>query len=170
RYANFVGVAPNHVPAQINANRGVSGIDGCVSTAVGAALTSQVLTTLIVGDLAFFYDRNGLWQRTLPPNLRIVLLNNHGGGIFDIIDGPNRLDADTRTTYFLTPQPLSAQRTALDHGLRYHHAAHADDLLAELPAFFANSGGPALLEIETEMETNRTIFQAFRTMVGDLRF
>ncbi|MFO7632875.1 MAG: 2-succinyl-5-enolpyruvyl-6-hydroxy-3-cyclohexene-1-carboxylic-acid synthase, partial [Caldilinea sp.] len=110
RYANFVGVAPNHVPAQINANRGVSGIDGCVSTAVGAALTSQVLTTLIVGDLAFFYDRNGLWQRTLPPNLRIVLLNNHGGGIFDIIDGPNRLDADTRTTYFLTPQPLSAQR------------------------------------------------------------
>jgi 2-succinyl-5-enolpyruvyl-6-hydroxy-3-cyclohexene-1-carboxylate synthase len=168
RYANFVGVNPEHAPFQVNANRGASGIDGCVSTAVGAASTTSALTTLIVGDLAFFYDRNGLWQRALPPNLRIVLLNNHGGGIFDIIDGPNRLDADTRTTYFLTPQPLSAQRTALDHGLRYHYAAHEEDLLAALPAFFAQSGGAALLEVETEMAINRRVFQAFREMVGSL--
>lgn len=168
RYANFVGVNPEHAPFQVNANRGTSGIDGCVSTAVGAASTTSALTTLIVGDLAFFYDRNGLWQRALPPNLRIVLLNNHGGGIFDIIDGPNRLDADTRTTYFLTPQPLSAQRTALDHGLRYHYAAHEEDLLAALPAFFAQSGGAALLEVETEMAVNRQVFQAFREMVGSL--
>lgn len=168
RYANFVGVSPEHEPAQINANRGTSGIDGCVSTAVGAASTTSALTTLIVGDLAFFYDRNGLWQRVLPPNLRIVLLNNHGGGIFDIIDGPNRLDADTRAAYFLTPQPLSAQRTALDHGLRYHYAANEDDLLAALPAFFAHSGGAALLEIETEMAVNRQVFEAFREMVGKL--
>jgi len=169
RYANFVGINAEHAPAQVNANRGTSGIDGCVSTAVGAALTTSAPTTLIVGDLAFFYDRNGLWQRTLPPNLRIVLLNNHGGGIFDIIDGPNRLDADTRTDFFLTPQPLSARHTALDHGLRYYHAAHADDLLATLPAFFAHAGSAALLEIETEMTVNRQVFQAFRTMVGGLQ-
>jgi 2-succinyl-5-enolpyruvyl-6-hydroxy-3-cyclohexene-1-carboxylate synthase len=168
RYANFIGVSPDRVPSQINANRGVSGIDGCVSTAVGAAATTTAPTTLIVGDLAFFYDRNGLWQRTLPPNLRIVLLNNHGGGIFDLIDGPNRLDAETRTAFFLTPQPLSAQRTALDHGLHYHYAASEDDLLAALPAFFAHSGGPALLEIESEMATNRTVYQSFREMIGGL--
>ena len=168
RYANFVGVSPGHAPAQVNANRGTSGIDGCVSTAVGAALTTSALTTLVVGDLTFFYDRNGLWQRTLPPNLRIVLLNNHGGGIFDIIEGPNRLDVNTRTDFFLTPQPLSAQRTALDHGLRYHYAAHEDDLLSALPAFFAQSGGPALLEIETDMAINRQVFQTFREMVGNL--
>lgn len=169
RYANFVGITAGHAPAQVNANRGTSGIDGCVSTAVGAALTTSALTTLIVGDLAFFYDRNGLWQRTLPSNLRIVLLNNHGGGIFDIIEGPNRLDANTRTNFFLTPQPLSAQRTALDHGLRYHYAAHEEDLLSALPAFFAQSGGPALLEIETDMAVNRQVFQAFREMVGRLQ-
>ncbi len=168
RYANFAGISPEHAPFQVNANRGTSGIDGCVSTAVGAASTTLALTTLIVGDLAFFYDRNGLWQRALPPNLRIVLLNNHGGGIFDIIDGPNRLDADTRTTYFLTPQPLSARRTALDHGLRYHYAAHEEDLLAALPAFFAQSGAAALLEVETEMAVNQQVFQAFREMVGGL--
>ncbi len=168
RYANFIGVSQGRVPFQVNANRGTSGIDGCVSTAVGAATTTDALTTLIVGDLAFFYDRNGLWQRMLPPNLRIVLLNNHGGGIFDIIDGPNRLDTETRSTYFMTPQPLSAQRTALDHGLRYHYAADEEELLVALPAFFAQSGGPALLEIETDMATNRAVFQAFREMVGSL--
>ena len=143
RYANFAGIAPGHIPAQINANRGTSGIDGTVSTAVGAALASGRLTTLIVGDLAFFYDRNGLWHHHLPPNLRIVLLNNHGGGIFDIIDGPNRLDAATRSTYFLTPQPLTAEGTARRPRAGVHlraqrgrAAGYADPLL--------RSGPPAL--------------------------
>lgn len=169
RYANFIGVTLGHVPAQVNANRGTSGIDGCVSTAVGAALTSDVLTTLLVGDLSFFYDRNGLWQRTLPSNLRIVLFNNHGGGIFDIIEGPNRLDPDTRTAFFLTPQPLSARRTAADHHLRYFYAADKEMLRNALPGFFAPSAGAALLEIETKMEMNRSVFQAFRQMVAGLR-
>ena len=169
RYANFVGVSADHTPARVNANRGASGIDGCVSTAVGAALAAPALTTLLVGDLAFFYDRNGLWQRGLPPNLRIVLLNNHGGGIFDIIEGPNRLDVATRTDFFLTPQPLSARHTALDHGLRYFHAGDEEAIQSALPAFFARSGGPALLEIESTMEANRTVFQAFRSMTGALR-
>jgi 2-succinyl-5-enolpyruvyl-6-hydroxy-3-cyclohexene-1-carboxylate synthase len=169
RYANFTGVHPDHAPVTVNANRGASGIDGCVSTAVGAAWTTSTLTTLIVGDLAFFYDRNGLWQRALPPTLRIVLLNNHGGGIFDIIEGPNRLDTATRTDYFLTPQPLSAQHTARDHGLRYFHAVSEDELRAALPPFFTQTGGPALLEIETVMEVNRAVFQALRAMVAELR-
>lgn len=169
RYANFVGVTPGHAPAQVNANRGTSGIDGCVSTAVGAALTTDALTTLLVGDLAFFYDRNGLWQRTLPPNLRIVLFNNHGGGIFDIIEGPNRLAPETRTTYFLTPQPLSAQRTAADHGLRYFYAADKAALLDALSHFFSPFAGPAILEIETKMAVNRSVFQSFREMTADLK-
>lgn len=169
RYANFIGVTSGHVPAQVNANRGTSGIDGCVSTAVGAALTTDALTTLLVGDLAFFYDRNGLWQRTLPPNLRIVLFNNHGSGIFDIIEGPDRLDPETRTAFFLTPHPLSARRTAADHGLRYLYAADQETLCSALPDLFAPSAGAALLEIETQMETNRLIFQAFRRMVAGLK-
>jgi len=169
RYANFAGVAAGHIPMQVNANRGTSGIDGTVSTAVGAALASGQLTTLMVGDLAFFYDRNGLWHSHLPPNLRIVLLNNHGGGIFDIIEGPNRLDAATRSTYFLTPQPLTAEGTARDHGLAYTrvHTEHAVE--AALPAFFDPAHGPALLEVETAMATNRALFQAFRSMAAGLR-
>lgn len=168
RYANFAGIAPGHVPAQVNANRGTSGIDGTVSTAVGAALASGRITTLLVGDLAFFYDRNGLWHNHLPPNLRIVLLNNHGGGIFDIIDGPNRLDAATRSTYFLTPQPLSAEGTARDHGLAYTLVRSEAELQDALTGFFDPARGATLLEIESDMATNRAIFQAFRSMVAGL--
>ncbi len=169
RYVNLLGFDPNKLPTSVHANRGTSGIDGVVSTAVGAAFAGDGLTTLIVSDLSFFYDRNGLWLRSLPPNLRIVLLNNHGGGIFDVIAGPDQLDADLRRDYFLTPQPLNARRTAEDAGLRYTHIAGADALAAALPAFFAPESGAALLEIETEMATNSAAFRSFVRATAALR-
>jgi len=170
RYANFAGLHPAHVPGRIDSNRGASGIDGTVSTAVGAALADpQTLTLLLVGDLGFFYDRNGLWHAHLPPNLRIVLLNNHGGGIFDIIEGPDRLEDAVRRPFFLTPQPLTAARTAADFGLRYWQVDTAAGLAAALPDFFDPNAGPALLEVETDMAVNRRVFQAFRAMLGGLR-
>jgi 2-succinyl-5-enolpyruvyl-6-hydroxy-3-cyclohexene-1-carboxylate synthase len=169
RYINLVGIQPGHFPAQVNGNRGTSGIDGTVSTAVGAALATMALTTLIVGDLGFFYDRNGLWHRHLPSNLRIIVLNNHGGGIFDIIEGPNQLERERQETYFLTPQPLSARRTAEDHGLRYLHAGSSDELTHVLPEFFAGDGGPALLEIETDMTTNTAAYTRFKAAAAALQ-
>ena len=168
RYINLLGMQPGHYPVQVNGNRGTSGIDGTVSTAVGAALATTALTTLIVGDLGFFYDRNGLWHRHLPANLRIVVLNNHGGGIFDIIEGPNRLERERQETYFLTPQPLTARRTAEDHGLRYLQATSAGELTRLLPEFFA-AGGPALLEVETDMSTNTATYTRFKTAAVALR-
>jgi 2-succinyl-5-enolpyruvyl-6-hydroxy-3-cyclohexene-1-carboxylate synthase len=118
--------------------------------------------------LGFFYDRNGLWQRTLPAGLRIVLLNNHGGGIFGIIDGPTGLDPALQRDFFLTPQPLTAQRTAADHGLRYFTAHDAASLEAALPAFFGGDGA-ALLEIESELAANSLVFRAFREAVQALQ-
>jgi 2-succinyl-5-enolpyruvyl-6-hydroxy-3-cyclohexene-1-carboxylate synthase len=135
---------------------------------VGAALAGGDLTTLLVGDLGFFYDRNGLWHPHVPANLRIVLLNNHGGGIFDIIDGPNRLPAELHQTFFLTPQPLTAARTAADHGLDYLHAADDASLEAALADFFAPRPCAALLEIETDMAANSEIFRAFKAMIATL--
>ena len=55
-------------------NRGTSGIDGSVSTAVGYASCSSQINTLILGDLSFFYDSNGLWNKYLGENVRIILL------------------------------------------------------------------------------------------------
>jgi 2-succinyl-5-enolpyruvyl-6-hydroxy-3-cyclohexene-1-carboxylate synthase len=170
RYANFAGLHPARLPGRVDSNRGASGIDGTVSTAVGTALANPAaLTLLLVGDLGFFYDRNGLWHAHVPPNLRIVLLNNHGGGIFDIIEGPDRLEDAVRRPFFLTPQPLTAARTAADFGLRYWQVDTAETLAAALPDFFDAKAGPALLEVESDMAVNRQVFQAFRAMLGGLR-
>jgi 2-succinyl-5-enolpyruvyl-6-hydroxy-3-cyclohexene-1-carboxylate synthase len=65
-------------------NRGVNGIDGCLSTAIGYAATTQRPTFVIIGDLTFFYDMNSLSIRNLPPNLRILLLNNGGGAVMHV--------------------------------------------------------------------------------------
>ncbi|MGM0378081.1 MAG: 2-succinyl-5-enolpyruvyl-6-hydroxy-3-cyclohexene-1-carboxylic-acid synthase, partial [Bacteroidota bacterium] len=62
------------------ANRGTSGIDGCVSSAAGAAFAGKTPVTLITGDLAFLYDANGLWHQYLPSSFRVIVINNGGGG------------------------------------------------------------------------------------------
>ena len=66
-------------------NRGTSGIDGCVSTAIGSAVSSKKGVTLIIGDISFFYDSNALWNNYIPNNFRIILINNGGGNIFRFI-------------------------------------------------------------------------------------
>ncbi len=79
--------------SKIFCNRGVNGIDGSLSAAVGIALAHpEELTLLIIGDLSFFYDMNALWNTYLPNNLRIALLNNNGGEIFRNLPGLKATD------------------------------------------------------------------------------
>ena len=68
----------------------MSGIEGCVSTAVGAAIASQDLVIHISGDHAFRYDSNALGINALPSNLRVIVINNNGGNIFRAT-GPDQL-------------------------------------------------------------------------------
>ena len=69
---------------EVYANRGANGIDGVVSTAIGMAVHKKI--TLIIGDLAFYHDMNGLLMAKINNiNLNIVLLNNDGGGIFSYL-------------------------------------------------------------------------------------
>ena len=67
----------------------MNGIDGSVSTAVGFAAASTDMVLCVTGDLSFFYDQNALWNQNLRGNLRIVLLNNGQGAIFNTLPGLN---------------------------------------------------------------------------------
>lgn len=159
RYANYIGVdAKQNI--EVFANRGTSGIDGCVSTAVGQALSTDKLVFLLVGDVAFFYDRNGLWNRYLPDNLRIILLNNHGGGIFRMIDGPNK-QAELED-YFETVQTMNAKNTAEESGLTYYFADSNVEFNKNIEAFLYENGNAKLLEVETDSVQNAQIFKAFK--------
>jgi 2-succinyl-5-enolpyruvyl-6-hydroxy-3-cyclohexene-1-carboxylate synthase len=159
RYANLCGLdAAQQV--RVWSNRGVSGIDGCLSTAVGAALQTEAIVTVLIGDIAFFYDRNALWQPNLPPNLRIVLLNNAAGHIFRMIDGSGQ--QPELETYFETPHALTAQRTCADHGVDYSVVDDGEGLVAALGTFFEASDKPRLLEIKTDKRVNAETFAAYK--------
>jgi 2-succinyl-5-enolpyruvyl-6-hydroxy-3-cyclohexene-1-carboxylate synthase len=160
RYANYIGVDFKK-NIEIFANRGTSGIDGCVSTAVGQALATDKLVFLLVGDVAFFYDRNGLWNRYIPDNLRIILLNNHGGGIFRIIDGPNK--QPELDDYFETVQPLNAKNAAEDADLEYVFVNTNKDFEINLEKFLSKNGRSKLLEIETDSIKNAQVFRDFKS-------
>jgi len=84
RYSQLFNLKPG---LQIESNRGTSGIDGSISTAVGAAWVSREPTTVVSGDLSFFYDSNALWNHYLSPELRIIVINNQGGGFFVLLKG-----------------------------------------------------------------------------------
>ena len=159
RYANYVGVEPTK-NIEIFANRGTSGIDGCVSTAVGQALSTDKLVFLLVGDVAFFYDRNALWNQYIPNNLRIILLNNHGGSIFRMIDGPSKLPE--LDDYFETVQSQNAERTAADAGLTYFNVKTVEDLEKYSVDFLSNQGKSKIIEIETNPIINTEFFKKFK--------
>ncbi len=117
RYANYVGLQESHASVRVYSNRGTSGIDGCTSTAMGHALAGSTPNILITGDMAFFYDRNAFWHNYPVANLKIVVLNNHGGVIFKLIDGPGMLpEADE---YFVTNQRLDARKLCEEFGFEY---------------------------------------------------
>ncbi|MBQ8694416.1 MAG: 2-succinyl-5-enolpyruvyl-6-hydroxy-3-cyclohexene-1-carboxylic-acid synthase [Bacteroidaceae bacterium] len=78
RMAHFFPTRPD---IRINCNRGVNGIDGSMSTAVGFAADNERPTFYVTGDLSFFYDMNSLWIRHLSPKMRILLINNGGGAV-----------------------------------------------------------------------------------------
>jgi 2-succinyl-5-enolpyruvyl-6-hydroxy-3-cyclohexene-1-carboxylate synthase len=159
RYVSYLGVPEKKLSTFCN--RGTSGIDGCTSTAVGSALMSNEIVTLITGDLAFFYDRNAFWNKYVPNNLRIVLLNNKGGGIFNLIDGPN--SQPELKNFFLTPHHQTAKNMSEDFGLDYYFCKNQLELEELLKTFFDPSERPKIVEISSTIDENSKIFREFKS-------
>lgn len=81
-----------NIPASIIANRGTAGIDGSLSTFIGYCLKSpNEHHLLVIGDLSFIYDFNGFWIEPMPKNMTILIINNKGGFIFDMVNGTKKL-------------------------------------------------------------------------------
>ena len=159
RYANIINTRKN---IEVFANRGTSGIDGCISTAVGHSLITGKLNIVLTGDMAFFYDRNALWHNFPLPNLRIIILNNHGGGIFRLIDGPSQ--QPELEEYFETRQKLNAKNTASDFGMDYYLCTSEMELDEVLKNFFHPTGNGKILEIETNKIVNQKVFTHYKSL------
>lgn len=157
RYVNILGIKGKEI--EVFANRGTSGIDGCVSTAIGAALVNNKETYLLVGDVAFLYDRNGFLINSLPDNLKIIIINNQGGTIFRLIDGPSR--QPELSDFFETRHQFSAERTAADSGIVYFSVREQSTLKKEFEKFELSSK-ISILEIFTDPVSSATIFKGLK--------
>jgi 2-succinyl-5-enolpyruvyl-6-hydroxy-3-cyclohexene-1-carboxylate synthase len=140
-------------------NRGTSGIDGCVSAAVGAASVSALLHMLIVGDLSFVYDSNALWNRDFPENLRIIVLNDGGGGIFRLLEGPDRMEFFE--AFSVAGHPVSLELLSQAYGRAVRRATDFDTLGEGLEDLFRGKGMTSVLEVDTAGCENSRIFKDF---------
>ena len=149
RYAQLMKAHPSW---KVFCNRGTSGIDGSMSTAIGAAVGSASPTVFITGDLSFFYDSNALWNKYIPQNFRVILLNNQGGGIFRILPGDK---TDSNFEYFFeTPHKLTAEHFCKMYNINYQSATNLTDLQRKIGEFHEKSNVPKLLEVHTPRKIN----------------
>ena len=156
RYAQLFAVPKD---SQSFCNRGTSGIEGSISTAVGAAVVSDRPTLNITGDLSFFYDSNALWNKYIPANFRLIVVNNGGGGIFRIL--PNAKETSGFETYFETKHKRTAKHMAKQYGLSYKIVRTSIGLRLALVRFFSKSTRGKILEIRTPSKTNDLVLQSY---------
>ncbi|MBN2616488.1 MAG: 2-succinyl-5-enolpyruvyl-6-hydroxy-3-cyclohexene-1-carboxylic-acid synthase [Bacteroidales bacterium] len=140
-------------------NRGVSGIDGQLSTAAGFALKSDKVNTLITGDLGFFYDSNALMNRHLTPNLRVIVINNGGGGIFRFIPGPDTTEQLER--FFEAQHSWKAEKLAAAFDIPYFKVENQQELELIVPEFYKDLSKPVLLEIFTPGKLNAQLLRDY---------
>lgn len=155
RYSQLFNWSKGH---RIGCNRGTSGIDGSTSTAIGIAVANKQQTLFVTGDLSFFYDSNALWNKYIPKDFRIIVINNGGGGIFRFIPGPtttNTLDL------FEAPHNLKAKQLCEMHQIDYITASNSVDLEMSLNSFFEKSNKPKLLEIFTPKDKNAMVLKEY---------
>ena len=147
RYAQLFQI-PDSV--EVCCNRGTSGIEGSLSTALGYAWASDKLNFVLIGDLSFFYDMNALWCNHLRGNLRIMLLNNGGGEIFQSLPG---LKMEARTHRFVTAlHQTKAEGWAQERGFDYTAVHTMEELDAALSDFMQadQQGNPKFMEVFTD--------------------
>lgn len=134
-------------------NRGTSGIDGSTSTAIGAAIANpSKMHYFISGETSFIYDSNALWIRPFPKNLKIIVVNNSGGGIFKIIPGPAESKQGPR--YFEAKHSQKVSTIAEAFGLKTESVSDLDTLKKVLPEFLTEKTSTQLIEIHTNREQN----------------
>jgi len=138
-------------------NRGTSGIDGCLSTAVGYSSISESQNFIIIGDIAFMYDSNALWNK-FGNNLKIILMNNGGGNIFKLIQ--NYDDYESIKDFFETKIDVDYKFIAKAFNLDYFFCDNFDDL-NKFFYDFVNSEKKAILEIKTSPEINSFVYKEY---------
>ncbi len=140
---------PGETDALFLCNRGANGIDGLVSSGIGAAHASGRPTTIVTGDLGLLHDIGGLAAlRDVSTPVRIVVIDNDGGGIFGFLPQANVLGNEEFETLLGTPRGIEPAKAADLFGLRHARLEQLDQLPDALAA------GTGLIEVKTNRRAN----------------
>ena len=141
-------------------NRGVNGIEGSLSTAAGFSCVTDEPVCCVIGDLSFFYDQNALWNRCLRGNLRILLLNNGRGGIFNLLPGLEQSAA--RDALVAAEHHTTAEGICRQNAIDYRHAATMSDMQQGIDWLLRTDGDrPLLLEVTTDAAADEQAYRGY---------
>ena len=155
RYAQLFD---NYSCLKSTSNRGVSGIDGATSTAIGAACGTDKPVLLITGDMGFQYDSNALSIADVPNNIKIIVMKNGGGGIFRFLPGTSALPELEK--YFECVTDVKVKQLAEAYSFYFYSVTSEEELKSLLPQFFA-SPHKAIMEVVTPRTENDKILRNY---------
>lgn len=156
RYAQLMDCSRIH---RSDCNRGVSGIDGCTSTALGASVAYSGTTLLITGDMSCQYDLGALASALLSPKFKIIVICNGGGGIFRFIASTSGLPELEKCLAVGTRLPL--QELAVGFGFAYFEARSEEELRRSFAGFAACDDRPAILAVFTPAKESAEILKGY---------
>ena len=148
---------------KIFCNRGLNGIDGSMSSAIGFACCSSSTTFYITGDLSFFYDMNSLTIKHLSPNLRILLINNYGGGF---MYNQRRIVNGEKSLTLAADNKLEVKKWVESVGFTYYKAHNNDEVEQGIMKLVnPESDNPIILEVFTDIkEDGYLLWNYYRTL------
>ena len=161
RLANIFSAHP------VYCNRGVNGIEGSLSTAAGFSLVASHLPKVfcVIGDLSFFYDQNALWNQNLSggasgSHLRVLLLNNGKGGIFNMLKG---LEASPARDRFVSAEHhTTAEGICQQNDIYYQRATSMEEMRQGIDLLISNDfSRPMVLEVMTDANEDERVYKDY---------
>jgi len=157
--------APPRAGVRVLSNRGANGIDGVTSTAVGAALGGSP-TALLIGDVAFLHDTNGLLGlMSRRVNLVIVVVDNDGGGIFSFLSTHDHVPHERFEQLFGTPHGVDLLQLAAAHGIPAERVATRTGVQAAIAGALTR-GGPRVVVVDTDRDENLALHASLHAAVA----
>jgi 2-succinyl-5-enolpyruvyl-6-hydroxy-3-cyclohexene-1-carboxylate synthase len=161
-YANSSAIRLANIFARhrVWCNRGVNGIEGSLSTAAGFSVVTAEKVFCVIGDLSFFYDQNALWNQNLRGNLRILLLNNGKGGIFNMLKGLEQSPA--RDKFVAAAHHTTAEGICIQNNVTYLKATNMEQMQQGIDTLLIiESHRPILLEVFSDSQTDEQVFREY---------
>jgi len=161
-YANSTAIRLANIYAAhaVYCNRGVNGIEGSLSTAAGFSCVTAERVFCVIGDLSFFYDQNALWNRNLRGNLRILLMNNGKGAIFNMLPGLEQSAA--RDTLVAAEHHTTAEGICRQNAVCYRQATNMDEMCEGIDWLLTeNPERPMVLEVMTDAAVDEQVYRDY---------